>query len=175
MRPTRKWWGCVYNSINPILSVQLPVGVEGAKRGMDVSAPWSRSPLTGWFSARGIVTKRGPGVWASSEVLFFFWNHSVHIQTILRFFSIVKHMFTIQPGNIPYNPQLHCLHVFHIKTSTEFCRVPSPLFKKKLARAMYRYCDMSFMSVDGSGWITEAEVLRVLWSGTCRCILGDPS
>lgn len=47
MRPTRKWWRCVYNSINPILSVQLPVGVEGAKRGMDVSAPWSRSSLTG--------------------------------------------------------------------------------------------------------------------------------
>lgn len=71
-------------------------------------------------------------------------------------------MFMIQPGNIPYNPQLHCLHVFHIKTSTEFCRVPSLLFKKKLARAMYRYCDMSFMSVDGSGWFTEAEVLHVL-------------
>ena len=117
-------------------------------------------------------TKRGLELLASSMVLFLFCDINNPLSS--DSFSIKKHVRDSIWAHSFINPQPLCFHGFHTKTSTKCHQVPS--ISKKSARAMYRSGDMSYMmSVYGSGWFTETEVLRGLWSGTGRCSLGDPS
>lgn len=113
--------------LSPISSVHLSVGVEGAKRGMDLCPLGGACrPLRADSVQEAFFTKRGPGVLASSVVLFFFRDH-LHSPYRLSCdsFNITKHMFMIQSGHIPLT--IHNFSVSFVQKTKNVHRVlPSP-------------------------------------------------